>query len=269
MDDPGVSINIAPNAIRPEPQDLLLLEQQEWRQSSLSRAGLVRYLSRRLYGDGSIDPASGLVDCGMDGDNLVIGLYVYPLRPGLQFRLGATAGALGPRRYEEIEESETVHFGLEREAGLRHPASRLLEARWLAGPWTSGGVRVPAPALRISGRNLLASMPLYGSVAVRIMVGRWVYRLALDWESEARPAIQGGWSEFAVAWPPPGRPVALALTLPNGASDMAESGTGCGSGGSFSGRVGGSGEDWPPKETGGKTKTIKCRYCDLECDEDD
>ena len=62
MDDPGVSINIAPNAIRPEPQDLLLLEQQEWRQSSLSRAGLVRYLSRRLYGDGSIDPASGLVD---------------------------------------------------------------------------------------------------------------------------------------------------------------------------------------------------------------
>ena len=66
-------------------------------------------------------------------------------------------------------------------------------------PWTSGGVRVPAPALRISGRNLLAPMPLYGSVAVRIMVGRWVYRLALDWESEARPAIQGGWSEFAVA----------------------------------------------------------------------
>ena len=50
---------------------------------------------------------------------------------------------------------------------------------------------------------------------------------------------------------------------------MAESGKGCGSGRSFSGRVGGSGEDWPPKETGGKTKTIKCRYCDLECDEDD
>ena len=29
MDAPSVSINIAPNAIRPEPQDLLLLEQTE------------------------------------------------------------------------------------------------------------------------------------------------------------------------------------------------------------------------------------------------
>lgn len=264
MADPGVSINIAPNAIRPEPQDLLLLEQERMSAGGISKANLVKYLHRRLYDGQGGEASSGLASCGLENGNLVFRIRAYPLKPGVQFRIASTVGELAGGEYTEIEECESVSFSLERAVSLRHPAIRLLAVRWLAGPWTTGGVRVVNPALSASGRELSAAMPLFGTAQIITLVGRYSYELQLDWESVAKPSLLGGWSEFVVAWPPPGRPVALELEEPEGASDMAESGAPCGG----SGKVKDKPDDWPP-DASPANKYVKCKYCELECEDED
>lgn len=269
----SLPLNISGTKSTPAPSDLLLIEQKEWKRGRLSKAGLVRYLARVLYSnteEGTADLSAGLIDCNLNSDNMILlGLYVYPLRERVQYRLAATIGNLAGGEYEECVETESVQFTLTTSATLKHPASRLWPTRWLAGPWDAEGRRLSDPPLSLDSadrRILSTPVPIYGTALVTIAVPRWVWLLELDWDSVARPALLEGWSEFAVAWPPPGRPVALPLTAPPGAEEMALTNKGCGR--SVSGTVGPAG-NWPPTESGGKTKTIKCRYCELECDADE
>lgn len=260
----GLSIAFAPEQATVSPQDLLLLEQADWQRNRLTRGGLAIYLARRLYSD-TDSPGAGLVDCGVADGQMFLTLYAYPLMPDLRFRLRASVGSLSAGAYGMVTENESVQFNLETSVTLKHPAQRLQALRWLTGPWTTGGERVSAPALTVSGRNLSASLPLYGSVSVTTLVPRWTYVLTLDWEHEAQPALKDGWNEFAVAWPPPGRPVALELQDPAGAAEMADSGAGCG----YSSRLTVNPNDnWPPRAPGDMTKTIRCNYCELECEDE-
>lgn len=263
-------INLSGKKSGPESSDLLLLEQEQWKRGRLSKAGLVRYLARLLYRQTEEGAGDRLVDCNLDSDNMILlGLYVYPLRERVQYRLAATIGNLAGGEYEECVETESVQFTLTTSATLKHPASRLWPTRWLAGPWDAEGRRLSDPPLSLDSadrRILSTPAPIYGTALVTTTVPRWVWMIELDWDSVARPALLEGWSEFAVAWPPPGRPVALPLTAPPGAEEMALNNTGCGRSVSVTVEPAG---NWPPKETGGKTKTIKCRYCELECDEDE
>ncbi len=248
-----------------EPIDLVLLEQREWRPYAgiVTKANMVRYLARILYGDQWQEQ----IDCGLSGDAIIIGIHVFPLRPGVRFRLAATIGELSDGDYEEIEERESVHFNLEREANLRHPALRVIDTKWLTGPYLAGGIKTAPPALSVSGQRLTAPVPVFGSVLVTCIVPRWLFLLTLPWET-AQPALAGGWSEFAVCYPPPGRPVALELSAPPGAQEMAELGLPCGY--SFRGEVNWPEDDsWPPKESGGKVKRISGDYCALKLDSEE
>lgn len=263
---PTISLNFVPlERGEREPIDLVLLEQREWRPYAgiVTKANMVRYLARILYGDQWQEQ----VDCGFSGDAIIIGIYVFPLRPGVQFRLAATIGELSDGDYEEREEQESVHFSLERETSLRHPALQVLDAKWLTGPYLAGGIKTAPPQLSVSGQRLLAPVPVYGSVQVTTIVPRWLFLQTVPW-SVAQTALTGGWSEFAVCYPPPGRPVALELSAPPGAQEMAELGLPCGY--SFRGEVNWPEDDsWPPKESGGKVKRISGDYCALELDREE
>ena len=247
-------------------EDLVLLEQESWssRTGLLTRAGMVRWLDAALYNQGSTD---GLMDCGLAGDgNLEIVIHVYPLRPDVAFRLTVTAGQLGNAEYAELEESESVSFDMESAATLRHPALRIAAARWLVGPYDTDGNPIDAPPLWTDGRRIITPRPVYGSVHLTTITPRHTYPLVLSWQ-DAQALLLAGWSEFAVCLPPPGRPAALALEAPPGLEDLAESGEGCGAA-RYSVRNRGDNGNWPP-EAQPRDKTVKCDYCELECQDDE
>ena len=247
-----------PAASAADSPELILLEQKEWRGYTgvLTALNLVRYLAKLFYSDEWQEQ----IDCGFSGDDLVITLYVYPLRPGVAHRLAVTAGQLSEGEWEEIQETETVTFGLEQATTLKHPASSIVSAKWLTGPYASGGVKIAPPALSVSGRELRAPVPVFGSVQLTTMVSRTAYILAIPGD-EAIELLKQGWSEYAVGMPHGGLPVGLALTPPPGAEEMAQSGQECGRG--FSGSVAWP-EDGGPPQGQKHNKRIIYDYCSFK-----
>lgn len=268
---PAAALTI-PFAAAPETaqaSDLVLLEQEEWGAYAgrLTRLGVTRYLDHALYAAGG-DSAPNVVGCGQDDEgNLNTAVLVWPLADDVRYRLFSTVGTLGAAELGEVEEQDTVSFTLTQSATLKHPARRVLSAEWLTGPWTTGGVNIAPPELAVSGRELRANVPVYGSVRVRFLARRWRHSLKIAW-AEAKPILaSGGWSEWAVCLPAPGRPVALALTMNRGAEDMAKSGKSCGRGsGRF--KVKEEEPEWPPVVEP-EDKTVNCEYCTGKCEDAD
>ena len=222
----------------------------------LTALNLVRYLAKLLYSDEWQEQ----IDCGFTGDDLVITLHVYTLRPGVSYRLAVTAGQLSEGELEEIQESETVTFDLAQNASLRHPATRIISAKWLTGPYTTGGRKIEPPALALAGREVRVPLPVFGSVMLTTLVSITTYILAIPGE-EAIELLRQGWSEYAVGIPNGGLPVGLALTAPPGAEEMAQSGMECGR--SFTGSVSWPDDNGPPQ--GQKhNKRIVYDYCSGE-----
>lgn len=267
MSGAGLDIGIAPRETASGESPLL--EQREWKAATgvLTRAAAVLYLDRLLYGDDEDEtPGRGLVDCGLTDGKLVIVLYVYPQRPGGRApRLAASIGETSAPESEEIEEEETLDFQFEAEAGLRHPALRVLAANWLTGPWNEHGDKVAPPPMTVDGRvlRLAGGAPVYGSVLVRTLVRRWTAAVTVDW-AEAVESLNEGWGEIVALYPADAPPVALALAAPPGAAEMAASGRPCGR--HYSVRVGGEEETWPPT-CPPADKYVWCDYCKGECED--
>lgn len=259
----GLTLPFAPPSA--EAGAALLLEQEEWRKSVgvLTRINAIRYIDMRTYARSAESAAQDvpLMDCGLSDGGLVIRVRAYPVRD-VALRLAASIGDLDEPRREDIEEEATLHYTLTTEAALSHPASRVLSATWLAGPYNVDGAKIAPPPLAVDGRVLrVIGDAVYGSVQVKTAVRRWTYRLVVDW-AEAVESLTAGWGEYVVAWPDGGAPVALELTAPPGAAEMAASGRPCG----FSFRVRPADAPWPPKADPAN-KYVTCDYCKLECDD--
>ena len=245
-------------------RDLLMLEQEPWGDyvGVLTKLHFVRYLHGLLYGS---DDESEPVDCGW-GDRLALTVYAYPLAPGVRYRLASTVGIIEEMRQETVQERQSVSFDLERSASLPRPATRILASEWLAGPYTTGGARVSAPALSVSGREVISPIPLFGSVWLTLELQRGSCMIVID-RDEAEPLLAAGWSEFVVGMPAGGRPVALDLDAPPGAEEMAKLGLACGRGSA------GNTVDWPPDQgepiAQPRDKHVECDYCELQCEGED
>ena len=257
MASASLSIGFAEQGEAPE----ILLEQADWGAYAglLSRAGVARYVGHAVYGSGAV---SGLVDCGASGGSLTTAILVFPAREAVRYRLLATAGTLAGPEYDEIEEAETVSYTLTTSARLTHPARRILDAEWLTGPWTTGGAVIAPPPLTADGFAVRANVVVYGSVRLKILVGRYRHVLRVSWD-EAKALLNAGWSEYAICLPEGGRPQALAITPNRGAESMAASGADCGR---VTFRVREDEGQWPPV-CPPENKTIDCDYCSLTCDE--
>ena len=107
---------------------------------------------------------------------------------------------------------------------------------------------------------------MYGSVRVRYLARRWRHPLSIPWAEAKALLADDNWSEWAVCLPPPGRPVALALTVNRGAEEMAKTAGGCGRRVSF--KVNGPEPEWPPYVEP-EDKRVNCEYCTGRCEEQD
>lgn len=254
-------------------RDLLLLEQGAWGNycGVLTRVNFVRYLRQAFFGEPRSreeEEDGGFVNCCGFGDALYIPVHAYLPAGDAPYQLRATAGNLGEGILQTIMERETVSFNLEREASVRHPATRIVAARWLTGPWTTGGADTPPPPLSVSGQTVRSPIPVYGSVELALEVRRWRHLLRIG-KDEADALLTGGWAEFVVGLPAGGRPVRLEITPPPGAVELAKTGLPCGRGrGGDSGRV--EDPDDPGEPTAsGADKHINCDYCKAQCDDPD
>lgn len=255
-------------------RDLLLLEQEDWGEcGELTWGGLVRYMRDLFRPPSSIaggDPfavaggGENYVDCCGYGADLRIPLYVYELVDGVIFDLQVTAGELDRFPLETIEERDTASFALTREVDIRHPAQRIIRARWLTGPWTTGGADVPAPELTVDGRTVRSPIPLFGLVELTLEVRRWKHVLNIP-ADEAEELLVNGWAEFAVVLVDGGRPVGLEITPPPGAEELAKNGEECGRGGHYKQKEP---EDEEPVAQP-EDKIIRCEYCEAKCDDED
>lgn len=267
-------VNYTPRATSARAErDLILLEQKKWGAycGVLTRARLARYLKDWFTGEAKTEEemeAESPVDCCGYGGDLAIPLHVYEIEPGVGYRLLSTCGKLDEGVLETVAQKESVSFNMEREASISRPAVAVESARWLTGPWTTGGASVAAPVLTVSGRNVRAPIPLFGSVELTLKTRRWAHILSIP-KDEVEALLIGGWAEFAVGLPDGGRPVALEIEEPPGAAELALLGLPCGGGsGGGSGRINTPDGDEPPKAQP-EDKHIKCDYCELECEDPD
>lgn len=255
---------------RPEPtpatRDLLLLEQAEWGaySSVLTRINAVRYLQAALYDDGS----QGRVTCGWDGGKLAITVYAYPLISDLVYRLTASAGTISERTLEIVQETAAITYHLAATAHTQHPILQIQGTKWLTGPYKAGGTKISPPPLVIDPndrRNLhtAGDEPIYGTLSVQYTTRRDRFQLTLDAET-ALAALQEGWSEWIVAAPENGRPIALALSAPPGAEEQARLGTPCG----YHIHVRVRRQDPGRTPAQPADKEISCNYCELQCDDE-
>lgn len=256
-------------AATPEERDLILIEQEKWGPfcGVLTRMGLARYLRGVFSADQEPNDEQAVNCCGAGGP-LAIPIYVYELAPDVQYSLRSTVGTVGESgTLEPLVERESVSFALETTASIRHPASEIVQARWLAGPWTTGGAAVaPPPALTLDGRAVRSPVPIFGTVELTLRVRRWRHTLVID-ADEANRLLVDGWAEFVMGLPSGGRPVGEAITPPPGAAEMAKHGYACGRGrGGDSGTINGPNDDDDPPVATGADKHIRCDYCELECE---
>lgn len=254
-------------------RDLLLLEQERWKPycGILTRANVRRYLANVLYGSYWLGPGVDIhdtqyVDCCW-GDPMAIIIYAYPLDDDVRYRLTATAGRMSEPVLQTNYELQSLSFNMEAEVSIPHPAVAIKRARWLTGPWTRGGEDVSAPGLIVEGRVVRSPIPLYGSVELVLEIRRWRHILSIG-KAEAADLLINGWAEFAVGLPDGGRPVALELEPPPGAEDMAKLGGDCSRPQRPPRLKWREPEEEPPKAQG-EDKHIKCKYCELKCEDPD
>ena len=242
-----------------EERDLLILEQEEWDYYTgiLTRAGFLRYLRAALYGTGD----QARIRC--PGQDMIMRLYAWPLAPNVSFRLRASVGALGAVTVDRIRAGESLTFSLTDRASLRHPADRVEALRWLVGPYDAAGRDAAPPSVSVSGRDVALSAPVWGSAWIETSGPRYACELTVT-RDEAAPLLAAGWSEWFVGLPEGGRPVALELTPPPGAEELAAADAECGRS-SVRYRVNRDG--FTPPKGYPANKNINCDYCPLECEE--
>ena len=267
-------IRYTPRAAQSAPaeRDLILIEQEKWGPfcGILTRMGLARYLRAMFSADQEPSDEQAVNCCGAGGP-LAIPIYVYELSPGVQYSLRSTVGNVGETgTLEPLIERETVSFGLATEASISHPASAIRQARWLTGPWTTGGADVTPPTLTLDGRTVRSPIPIFGSVELTLEVRRWRHLLLISKE-EAEELLIKGWAEYVMGLPSGGRPVGVEIEEPPGAAEMAKYGYACGrgKGGGASGTINGPEDDNDEPVATGANKYIHCDYCKLECEDPD
>ena len=234
------------------PVDALMIEQEPWTKYTgyLTKTSLVKALVNRLYGG----QYSGLVDCGMDGDQLSVAVHVYPYNPFLSYNFFASSGVLSSPVVDQFDHEEIVNIALDESAGLQYPAQEIISADWLGDVWDVDGNIIAGPDPAIDQQGIVFARPVYGALRVQYAVIRHVYQL----DVVRRQAVENQYSSVVYAvydgglrW--------LEIEPPPGAEEFAagsECGYGSGGSGSVTDESGGS----IPTEVFGN-RVIKKDYC--------
>jgi len=205
--------------------ELLLIEQEDWKPYTglVTKGNMARQLASLLYSDAY----QAQVDCGvMANGDVVCAVYVYKLRPDVQYQLTVTHGELAGPEATGVDVDETLHFSLDTESALKYPAATVRSAVW-ASAYNSDGVKVTDPAVTITSRDVTVSAPVYGSLRVQYTAQRDEYILTIPKRADAE---ENFYSAYLIGLPIGGRPVFLQFDPPPTAEEMAKEGTECGRG---------------------------------------
>ena len=197
-------------------RDLLMLEQKEWgpHTGGISRADLVEYLGRKIYGEDTDNGWGESVDCGMEDGAVVTEVYAYPSLVGLAYRIGCTWGTLSQFVVQELEQDEVLEFSLASEARTKYPSQGIISAQAIGDLYDAGGAVVPLPGITSSLDTVYLSRAVYGKILVRYRVLRHRYSLRIERRDQAT-TVENFFSSIVYAWwaggvkhleiePPPG-----------------------------------------------------------------
>ncbi len=179
---------------RPEPaagdnRNWLMLELAKDALQGLNRDQVVDLLAGILFGaGGSPEEESGGGDSSgaMAGGNPRRGLYVYTFPMDLPYRIGLTNGILGDGIREEVVIVEKINFNMTTREALRYPANHVESAKWKGDVYNEAGDPTTAPALTVSGNELISSFSVYGTCAVSYLITRTHYDVEITPRSEGR-----------------------------------------------------------------------------------
>lgn len=241
---------------KPDPLNTVIIEQQEWSAYSggLTRWQSVAFLVGLLYR--GIDWTNYQINCDMEDGRIVCNIHVYPLKPGLFYRLAVTHGELGERRIESVDVEENARLTLEQEISVRYPVDEIVSAEWLGDCFDAEFNVVPQPRLRIRAdrRQVEAAQPVYGTVAVKYRTTRHTYELRIEKREEA---IENLYSSIAYALVDAGAPVTEVLEPPPAASELEAD---CGYGGGM--KISGPEDDGPGLDEPHANRKTVYEWCD-------
>ena len=201
---------------------LLTLEQEEWKAYTglLTKANMVRHIAFKLFG-GKWNPQ---IDCAISGERVTSTIYAYPATPTLPYRVLASYGELSEGRVQTPVLTETVHFRLETEQGLRYPAHSLVSANWLTA-YDAEGNQIPAPGITIKARSVGTAFPVYGSLQIKYRTFRTAHTLSMEARDDA---LEHFWSAYILGLPLGGEPVLLKFDPPPTAEELTAMAAECG-----------------------------------------
>lgn len=176
MTSQSLTLTYATRATAGEPLDLLKIEQDDWATTTavVTEEEMVRRIMAILYQD---EVPGSRIDCGMVGGVMTCAIRVYPLVPGLVYRLHTSHGTLSEPLVEEIEETEDLAFQLTDTETIRHPARSISEVVWLSDCFDADGGIVAPPALSASGQEVTSGRAVYGTARVTYLTERHTYAL--------------------------------------------------------------------------------------------
>jgi hypothetical protein len=218
---PSLSISLVTPAA-PESGPLLLLEQEEWQPCTgyMSTANMVRAVAAQLYPDAwSVE-----VDCGLTNGMVVSRIFAYPIVSPLDYTVLSSHGEIGTGRLEQVLMDEIVQFRLDTSHSVNYPVTALDLLDWLCA-YDAAGNPLAGPAVTLSGREVSAAEPIYGSLRVRYLTTRTTFTLRMDAREDAAEHF---WSAIILGLPVGGEPVLLAFDPPPALEEMTAAGDECG-----------------------------------------
>jgi len=182
-------------------RDLLMIEQRGWRPYTgyVTAANAVAFLGRMLYGEETDNNWSERTDCGMEGEDMVTGIYAYPAYPALAYQIAASYGYLSEGVREEIEQEEVLQFSMADEVRTKYPSQGIISAEVLGDLYDAGGGIVALPTISIVGDTVTLSREVYGSIKIKYLVLRDTYILTVTRRDPAI-TVENFYSSVVYAW---------------------------------------------------------------------
>lgn len=226
---------------------------------TVSAANMVRFLGRMLYGSDTENDWQETADCGMDGTNMVSGVYAYPSPAELAYQIETTHGTLSERVIEEVEHTEVIALSMDDEAQTKYPVLEIVSVEAQGDLFDGYGGIIPLPAITWTGDRIRLSRPVYGSIRVVYRMLRHAYDLTVP-RRDPMTTTENFYSSVVYAWWK-GDGTWLEIEPPPGAEEFAAD-EGCGWG---SGSINDPEEDPPTRpQAAGADRSIVIDYCTNE-----
>ncbi|MFA6135482.1 MAG: hypothetical protein WC869_15830 [Phycisphaerae bacterium] len=154
----------------------VLLEQEAWDPyiNYLTKAGVFAYLNARLFQA----PAPPAFCSAADGSYSKT-VFAYPSPAALPYQIGVAVGVISECSIAFLDYAEAIQCDLQAELTPKYPVQEITSYEWVGDAYDQNGAVIPRPAVRISGKALALSQPVYGTLLVVYKVIQHRYTVSI------------------------------------------------------------------------------------------